>query len=75
MEQGWDPEIKRFFRKIINSLSYGLLWLIAVVTAGIYFKLGMREDKPLIVVILFYACAVASLLVLLRYYYKIWKEN
>jgi FtsH-binding integral membrane protein len=72
MEQGWDPEVKRYFRKIINSFSYGLLWMIAVSTAGIYFKLGMADERPLYAVILFYVLAVAGLALLLRYYYKVW---
>jgi hypothetical protein len=72
MEQGWDPEVKRYFRKIISSFSYGLLWMIAVLTTGIYLKLGMSGEKPLYAVILFYAGAVISLLLLLRYYYKTW---
>lgn len=74
MEQGWDPEVKRFFQKIISSLSYGLLWMMSVATAGIYFKLGAREGNPLYAVILFYAGAVIGLFFLLRYYYRIWKD-
>lgn len=74
MEQGWDPEVKRFFRKIISSLSYGLLWMMTMATAGIYFKLGTRENSPLFAVILFYAGAIISLFFLLRYYYKTWKD-
>ena len=75
MEQGMGPEVRKFFRKILNTLSYGLIWLIAVVTAGIYYKLGWRaDDKPVIYVILFYIAAVVSLFFLLRYFYKLWKE-
>ena len=72
MEQGWDPEVKRYFRKIINSFSFGLLWMMAVLTAGIYFKLGMVGERPLYAVIIFYVLAAASLALLLRYYYKTW---
>jgi hypothetical protein len=75
MEQGWDPDVKRFFVKILNTLSYGLIWMIAVCTAGIYYGLGSTENNRLIYVILFYSCAVISLLLLLRYYYHLWKNN
>ena len=37
---GMDPEVKRYFRKIINSFSAGLLWLVVIATAGIFFRLG-----------------------------------
>jgi hypothetical protein len=75
MEQGWDPEVKRFFRKIIMTISYGLLWLMTLTTAGIYFGLAWKGNKPLIYVILFYAFAAITLLLLLRYYYRLWKSN
>ena len=74
MEQGWDPEVKRYFRKIISSFSFGLLWLMSAVTAGLYYGLGYRKDIPVIYVVLFYVLLVASLLLLLRYYYNLWKK-
>jgi hypothetical protein len=74
MEQGWDPEIKIFFKKILSTISFGLVWLIAVVSAGIYYKLGWQGDKPLIYVILFYIVAITSFFFLLRYYYRLWKK-
>ena len=74
MEQGWDPEVKRYFRKIISSFSFGLLWLMSAVTAGLYYGLCYRKDISVIYVVLFYVLLVASLLLLLRYYYNLWKK-
>jgi len=74
MEQGWDPEVKRYFRKIISSFSFGLLWLVSAVTAGLYYRLGYRNDIPVIYVILFYVLLAGSLFLLLRYYYNLWKK-
>jgi len=74
MEQGWDPEVKRYFRKIISSFSFGLLWLMSGVTAGLYFKLGYRKDISVIYVILFYVFLSGSLFLLLRYFYRLWKK-
>ncbi len=74
MEQGWDPEVKRYFRKIISSLSVGLLWLMSAVTAGLYFGLGFRKDIPAVFIILYYVLLVVSLLLLLRYYYRLWRK-
>jgi hypothetical protein len=74
-EQGWDPDVKQFFLKILNTLCYGLIWLIAICTAGIYYGLGSTENSKLIYVLLFYFVAVITLLLLLRYYYRLWRSN
>lgn len=73
-EQGMDPEMKRFFQKILSTITYGLLWMMAAATAGLYYKLAWRDERPLYAVILFYTLAVAGLFVLLRYYYTLWKK-
>jgi hypothetical protein len=71
MEQGWDPEVTKYFRKIINTIAYGLVWLMAVLTAGLYFKLGYHSN--ILYTILFYTGLAISLGFLIRYYYRIWK--
>ncbi len=73
MEQNWDPEVKNFFVKILNSIALGLFWMMACATAGIYFKLGYINGKPQLYTILFYAGMFISLFFFLRYLYKIWK--
>ena len=72
-EQGWDPEVKKYFLKILSTISYGILWLMSTVTAGVYFELGWTGIRPLYAVILFYVIAVAAFILLLRYYYRLWK--
>ena len=74
MEQGWDPEVKKYFVKILNSISIGLLWLMAMVIAGLYFQLGYRTNKPAFFNVLFYFVLLVSLFFLIRYYYKTWKK-
>lgn len=74
MEQGWDPEVKKYFVKILNSISIGLLWLMAMVTAGLYFQLGYRTNRPAFFNVLFYFVLLVSLFFLIRYYYKTWKK-
>ena len=75
MEQGWDRGVKRFFVKILNSISMGLVWLLACITAGIYFKLGFIGYKPAIYTILFYACMIITLVLLIRYLYRLWRND
>lgn len=53
----------------------GLFWMMACATAGIYYKLGYLNGKPLIYTILFYAGMLISLSLLIRYLYKIWKDG
>ena len=71
MEQGWDPEVKKLFRKILNTIAMGLLWMMAALTAGVYYGLAFHSN--LLYIILFYAGLAVSLGLLLRYYYHMWK--
>jgi hypothetical protein len=72
MESGWDPQVKKFFIKIINTVSYGLLWLMACATAGLYFQLGYGRG---IYTVIFYLMMAITLFLLLRFFYKTWKKN
>ena len=74
MESGWDPNVKKYLLKVMNSFFLGLIWLIACATAGIYFQLAWSAGKPLIYTILFYVGMAASLCLLLRYYYLTWRK-
>jgi hypothetical protein len=70
---GMDPEMKRYFRKIVNSFSWGALWLISIATLGIFFQLGFVGGGIKWYNVLFYLILMVSLLLLLRYYYKMWR--
>ncbi len=72
MEQGWDPEVTRYFKKIINTIAFGLLWMMSVLTAGFYF--GLAYHPVILYTILFYAGFIISLLLLIRYYLHLWKK-
>jgi hypothetical protein len=74
MERGEDPDIRKYFRKILHSFSYGLLWLAGNIIAGIYYGLAYKGNRPLIFTIFFYAGLFISLALLLRYYYRTWKK-
>lgn len=75
MASGWDDDVKSFFVKIINSIALGLLWMMACVTAGLYFELGYANGKPLIYTIIFYIAAVFTLLLLVRHLIKMWRKK
>ena len=73
MEQGWDPEVKHFLRKVLSSITYGLIWLIAC-AAGIYYHLAYWSGHPDWYNIVFYLAILGGLGWLLKYYYTTWKE-
>ena len=75
MPPNWDPDVKKFLLKVLNSVSLVLLWMMACATAGIYFELGYTNGKPVIYTILFYSGMIISLLFLLLYLYKTWKKE
>jgi hypothetical protein len=73
-DSGMDPEVTKYFRKIINSFSVGLLWLLSIATAGLFFGLGITTNGIHWYNVLFYLLFVLSFALLIRYYYKIWSK-
>lgn len=71
----WDPDVKQFFLRILNSVALGLMWILAAATAGLYYELGYAGNKPVIYTVIFYIVAVATLALLLRYLARTWKNK
>ena len=74
MERGWDPEVKKYFKKVLFSITYGLIWLMTMAWLGFYKGYAIMGDKPGIAVILFYVFLIITFGLLLRYYYHTWKK-
>jgi hypothetical protein len=72
-DQGMDPEVKRYFRKIINSFSFGLLWMITVATVGFFLEFAIPFHGWHIENFIFYALALLTFLLLIRYYVRVWR--
>ena len=53
MQPNWDPDVKKFLLKVLNSVSLVLLWMMASATAGIYFELAYTNGRPVVYTILF----------------------
>lgn len=68
-----DPEVKRYFLKILSTFSMGLLWMFCIATAGFYFKLAMVGKSWQWYNGLFYLVAVLTFALLLRYFYRLWR--
>ena len=73
--RGMDPEVKRYFKKIMNSFAAGALWLLTVSTAGLFFDLAIVRNGVQWYNIVFYVTAFVSFTALLYYYYKVWNRK
>ena len=71
---GMDPATKRYFIKIVYSFTWGLMWMMFVAFFGLYFGLAYVHHGVTIVNIIFYAVVLITFLLLLRYYYRSWKD-
>ncbi len=71
MERGWDPEVKKYLLKIVNSIALGLLWLMSTVTAGLYYGLAFKNE---LTGMAFYIIAIVSLILYIRYLTVLWKK-
>lgn len=67
-----DPEVKKYFLKILNSFAMGLLWMFSITTAGFYFKLALVGKGFQWYNVVFYVFFLVSLGLLIRYYYRVW---
>lgn len=74
MAFGMDPEVARYFQKILRSLFAGLMWLFVNITGGIYFKLAFGTRFPAYVHYLFFVWLLISLGLLLWFLYKQWSK-
>jgi hypothetical protein len=74
-ERGWDKEIKKYFQKILSSISWGLIWLLSLLTLGIYYKLAFIGKNPIGYNIFFYSFTICSLAALIYYYLRLWRRD
>jgi Na+-transporting NADH:ubiquinone oxidoreductase subunit NqrE len=75
MESGFDKDVKKYFLKVLYSISWGLIWMVAFITLGIYNGLAFVDGKPILYNILFYVFITAGLVALIYYYYRLWKSG
>ncbi len=70
-----EPEVKEFFKRVMYSVFAGLLWLGLNTTFGIMYGFAFPENNISIGNIIFYVWFVASIILLLRFYIKLWKKS
>jgi hypothetical protein len=69
-----EEDAARFLKKIVKTLSAALLWMLVNMTVGIYLGWLFFHSVPTLGNYLFYGWMLLSLVALLWYLYKVWKE-
>jgi FtsH-binding integral membrane protein len=72
---GMEEEVKDFLKRIVWSMSLGLLWLITTLGIGTYNHLLVPEPNITIGNIIFYIWMAGSLVCLIWLYCRIWKKK
>lgn len=70
-----DPEVRRFFRKIMATVGAGLLWIMLMAVGGLYFRLGYFVAGLDWYNGVFYFVFVATLILVLRFLYNLWRKK
>jgi hypothetical protein len=70
-----DKEVKKYFRKILYSISWSLILLIAALTFGLYHQLAFIGKNPSLYNILFYCFFLIGLTFLVRYLIRTWRNG
>jgi hypothetical protein len=75
MSAGIEPEVKDFLKRILQTVSMGMLFLIVHMTFGLYLNWGFYEEKISVGNVIYYIFFILSLVGLLLYYNKLWKSR
>jgi hypothetical protein len=68
-----EEDVKEFLIKIVQSISIGLVWLLANMSIGIYFGFAFFEGRPSLGNYIYYAVFILTLIALINYLRKKWK--
>ncbi len=70
-----EPDIKDFLKRIVKSLSLGMIWLLVNMTLGFYFDLLPIYGRPGIGNGIFYLFLLLSGFFYFRFLYRTWKKK
>ena len=72
---GMDPEVKRFFQKIMTSFGVCFFWLMLMAALGLYLRLGYFFNGLDWYNGIFYFVFLVSLFFVLRFLFKVWRKK
>jgi hypothetical protein len=70
---GMEEDTREFLLRIVNTLSFVLIWMILNLFLGIYKNMAFFEHRPGWKNYLFYAIFLVSLFFLLKYLKRKWE--
>lgn len=71
---GMDAQTRRYLKKIVATISYGLLWMFFGVTVGLYMGFAVPGREVRWFNIAFYVLDGILFLLLLRFFYRVWRK-
>jgi len=75
MSQGIEPEVKDFLRRVMQTVSVGMLFLLVHMTFGLYLNWGFFEEQITLGNIVYYIFLLGSFAGMIYYFYLLWKER
>ena len=71
-----DPVVSEYLKRILNTISFTVLWMAINSTAGIMYQFAYLQEGAGIQVenILFYLWLILSFIALLYYLIRLWKN-
>lgn len=68
-----ENNTKHFLITIVQTISSIILWFLINILVGIYFKLGLIQNKLSVTNVLYYIVFVVGCILLAKYFIKKWK--
>jgi hypothetical protein len=75
MSSGIEPEVRDFLKRVMQTVSTGMLFLLVHMTFGLYLNWGFYESQITIGNVVYYIFLLGSFAGLIYYYYKLWKDR
>jgi hypothetical protein len=75
MPSGMEPEVREFLKRIVWSITAGMLYLLINTSVGIMGGWLFIYDKPVLGNYIFYVWLAISTVVLIRLMLKWWKKK
>lgn len=73
--QGWDPEVSRYFRKILNSVVAFVTWLLFISTLGLFLRMAYITGEWHWQNTVFYSFFLLSFFFLLFFLIRAWRKK
>ncbi len=75
MSDFMEPETRKYLKKVMQTVFVGLFWMFANVVCGIFLELGFVEKSLSLGNIIYFTIALTTLVLLVRYFIKMWKNG